>query len=306
MYDTIHLRINSSAPYATYKDGRLPLQSVGSTDRGGVFGALRNARVALSAHCATFKGSIPKFYTNSKSQQYLSREQVADAISEIAFLFDVDESQMQVTRYDVAFNLAMNDKPSEYLNRMLPPLGYYKGQWGESSFYFVGEEGISLETRKLCLYDKGEELANKGAKVGGLPNTLRLELREEKQSICATSLYDCAVWDKLKKRWYNEFIDIPMIKEIQNFSVLNFSDLRDILIAEKIARGEENELLSMLESIPDRRIRHKARKKYEELRKRFIIAESPQEVEYRKAVAKTLTANKVDSVTEWVTASLNG
>lgn len=304
MYDTIHLRIQSPAPYIAYKDGRLPLQSVGSTASGGVFGALRNARVAITPQHATFKGSISKFYTNSEAQPELSREQIAYALSAIALLFDVEECQMQVTRLDVAFDLAMQGMPFEYMGLMLAPPNFNPAKWEGETLYFTGKKGSEREGVQLCIYDKNKELNGKRQYSESL-NLLRLELRfidltkVAGQAMYADMLYNPQVWENVFAWWRSCFYYIPMMKKIQGLEIKGPSDIEAMLYADKIARGEDGAILQAIEAIPDRRMKHKAREKYEKVRQRFEIVESEQEKEYKTSVTETVTLRT--SVTELVT-----
>lgn len=290
MYDTIHLRIQSPAPYIAYKDGRLPLQSVGSTASGGVFGALRNARVAITPQHATFKGSISKFYTNSEAQPELSREQIADALSAIALLFDVDENEIQVTRFDVAFNLGMTESIGEYMTRMLAPADFNPAKWEGETLYFTGKKGSKREDIQLCVYDKSGAQASRG-QADAIHNLLRLEMRVSNvakivgQSLPANALYFPQNWANLLGWWRNYFYNIPMMKDIRGLRVEKVSDIEAMLYAEKIARGEDEALREMIEAMPSKKARSDAREKYKRVRQRFEIAESKQEQEYREAVS---------------------
>lgn len=218
-------------------------------------GAIRNLQVRRKCDFLSVSGSLAKFYFGNNLMMH-TRSSAARALNDVARIFEVPLSSMNVARIDIGVNVDLDFPIAEYLSRLGSSGRYVRDVFGSGETV-----RYRMSARAKTFYDKITEMRKRRAPIPEEwknKNVLRFELRFLSKlrnqlrvaPITAATLVDETFYEHVRGRLYPEFENITMTPRSQSvFNPVSVPQLKDYLAHQgMVSLGGEPCIMSMINS----------------------------------------------------------
>lgn len=187
-------------------------------------GSVLGLYVSVSTNGISIKGSLCKSYLGDNFKT-LTRQDTQRAIEQVSDLLLIEFCLAKMNRIDFGQNLDLTYKPeiyypylgecSHYTRLVQPDSIYYKNGLRTKVFYNKIEQGKTKNGILPQIWDNRNILRNE------LRYTSRLSKQFNMPKILAKDLYSEDFYIGMVDRWYNEYLNIDKLKELNlNFQVM--------------------------------------------------------------------------------------